>query len=706
MTNRDITSGNIISESSSRIPMVSFVMPAYNSASLLPQAVDSIIAQTFEDWELIIVDDASTDETGVIADDYAARDGRIRAIHRKEQSGSVFRPRRDAIYAAQSNIISPLDADDRIPPEYLANLFNEREKYGADAVYPLMYEWKGAYCHPLIDPDGEHFYSPCEGRKMVKFSLDGWSITCNGGLIDKDIYLKAFSLFGDHHTYSHADEAMTRQILLLCKCVVFTKEKYYYRSNPESITRKYNPSRFDVLHSYAVLIDLMEKNYSRDSEEYMLAHRQLLSCSSYFVQLVNNEFPASARSFGKKKIADAIKLIDFNLLKPYVRPRQWIMMQLPLAFVFPLMWIKDNLKALPANAKKMAKRFLKPILGSLVRNVKKIVASRKELKKHRDELQSLLDGKLLSGSESDLYFRKYYAGAGNLKNRPQKNAPKTIICPFDGTVEHGGLTDRLRGILSVYAQAKKEDIPFKIAWDYPFKLETYLAPATFDWRIGRDAVIRNAEEATPLIIQDLDGQVGRLMLSNAISSMPGTLHIYSNSNDCAGHYQKLYRELFRPTPLLQKAFDYHRQEIGIDNRYWAFTFRFTTLLGDFDDSVGSILEPPAAESLMQQSLDTMLQIMGNMPEGYRALVTSDSKLFLDFINGKDKRLYIVAGEIENVDRTNKHDTDAWLKMFVDQHLIMDAERVYRMTGPGMYPTGFPKFAAEVGGRKFIDFEFK
>ncbi len=73
---------------------------------------------------------------------------------------------------------------------------------------------------------------------------------------------------------------------------------------------------------------------------------------------------------------------------------------------------------------------------------------------------------------------------------------------------------------------------------------------------------------------------------------------------------------------------------------------------------------------------------------------------------KDPRIYIVEGSVRHVDIGGKQsEEDTWLKMFVDQHLIMGARKVWRLTAKGMYPSGFPRFAAEVGGAEFIDHRF-
>ena len=65
-------------------PVVSIVLPTYNGAKYIRESLDSILAQTFQDWELIIVNDCSTDETPQIAAEYAQKDERIRIIHIKK----------------------------------------------------------------------------------------------------------------------------------------------------------------------------------------------------------------------------------------------------------------------------------------------------------------------------------------------------------------------------------------------------------------------------------------------------------------------------------------------------------------------------------------------------------------------------------------------------------------------------------------------
>lgn len=95
---------------------VSVIVPAYNSELYLAEALDSVIAQTFTDWECIIVDDGSTDGTLAVAQSYSTKDSRIKVFHQANQGPSVAR--NNAIAHSTGEYIVPVDADDKIAPTY------------------------------------------------------------------------------------------------------------------------------------------------------------------------------------------------------------------------------------------------------------------------------------------------------------------------------------------------------------------------------------------------------------------------------------------------------------------------------------------------------------------------------------------------------------------------------------------------------------
>ena len=107
-------------------PEISIVVPAYNAGPYLTDCLESIIRQTFSDWELIITDDGSSDGTGNIADAFAANDGRIRVLHLAKQG--VSDARNSGLDTARGNFIAFVDSDDVLEPEYLKELYSTRCK--------------------------------------------------------------------------------------------------------------------------------------------------------------------------------------------------------------------------------------------------------------------------------------------------------------------------------------------------------------------------------------------------------------------------------------------------------------------------------------------------------------------------------------------------------------------------------------------------
>lgn len=112
--------------------MISVIMLTYNRETLVSRAVESILNQTYRDFEYIIVDNGSTDRSGAIADSYAARDSRIRVIHR--QRGNIGAGRNTGLDAARGEYITFIDDDDWAEPDFLAFLLDLLEENAADVA--------------------------------------------------------------------------------------------------------------------------------------------------------------------------------------------------------------------------------------------------------------------------------------------------------------------------------------------------------------------------------------------------------------------------------------------------------------------------------------------------------------------------------------------------------------------------------------------
>ena len=110
-------------------------MPCHNGEKYLRQAVDSVLAQTFGDWELLIIDDASTDGSVTIAKEYIDRDNRIRLLHTEHSTGKPATTRNVGIEAASGRFIAFLDCDDQWLPSKLEHQLPLFEQQNCAAVF-------------------------------------------------------------------------------------------------------------------------------------------------------------------------------------------------------------------------------------------------------------------------------------------------------------------------------------------------------------------------------------------------------------------------------------------------------------------------------------------------------------------------------------------------------------------------------------------
>ena len=113
-------------------PLISVIVPVYNVAEYLSRCVDSILAQSYENLQIILVDDGSTDDSGKICEEYAKKDARIQVIH--QNNGGLSSARNAGLDLASGEYIGFVDSDDWIEPEMYAEMLARMEKYDAQLV--------------------------------------------------------------------------------------------------------------------------------------------------------------------------------------------------------------------------------------------------------------------------------------------------------------------------------------------------------------------------------------------------------------------------------------------------------------------------------------------------------------------------------------------------------------------------------------------
>ena len=134
-------------------PKISIIIPVYNVAGYLENCLDSILAQTFQDFDVYIVDDGSTDETPAICDRYAAQNEKITVIHKKNEGVSIAR--NVAIEQAKGDYFVFFDGDDHVEPECLEEMYQAAVSKNADSVIAGYYFEKNGKIDEVFLPTME-----------------------------------------------------------------------------------------------------------------------------------------------------------------------------------------------------------------------------------------------------------------------------------------------------------------------------------------------------------------------------------------------------------------------------------------------------------------------------------------------------------------------------------------------------------------------
>lgn len=140
-------------------PLVSVIMPAYNMEAFVQEAIESVIEQSIVDWELIVIDDCSQDNTQAIVAEFAEKDARIRLVVNEENMG-VAKTRNRGMAMSRGKFVALLDSDDYWKPQMLEKMVARAEETDADIIYcsyELVDEQGKKVCNDFIVPETTSF---------------------------------------------------------------------------------------------------------------------------------------------------------------------------------------------------------------------------------------------------------------------------------------------------------------------------------------------------------------------------------------------------------------------------------------------------------------------------------------------------------------------------------------------------------------------
>jgi len=301
--------------------IISVIVPVYKVEKYIHRCVDSILNQTFTDFELILVDDGSPDNCGAICDEYAQKDGRVVAIH--QENGGLSAARNAGIDWAFANSDSEwltfIDSDDWVHPNYLERLFKAATDYGTTISMCYLQEtsttnvqYNNEFCQPVLQkPEivyAERYEStvvaPCKLYAKELFS----DVRYPMGKIVEDLYTTYKVLF-QSSVISVIGEAM-----------------YYYFQTPCSIMRSpWTPWKLGALQAHEEAIDFFSKNHFEQAQKRQI-QSYITALAGQWWQIKElddaDEF-AYASSLLQKKLRFAL-IKDLFLLNYSFKKDRWI----------------------------------------------------------------------------------------------------------------------------------------------------------------------------------------------------------------------------------------------------------------------------------------------------------------------------------------------------------------------------------------------
>lgn len=247
-------------------PVVSIIVPVYNVEKYLSQCIESIVAQSYQDLEIILVDDGSTDSSGAIADQYAQKDLRIKVIHKK--NAKVSAARNSGLDAATGEWVCFADADDYLEPDYVEYLLTMAVSNDVDIA--LTTDMYTNYITNQNLNGNVEIYSPESATIKILTYYIPIGVYCKifkrSFLVSRQIRFIEEIYIGEGFNFNTAAFQRAQKIAVGHRRIYF-----YRRNNPNSATTKFVPDKW-VNGLYAI---------DRIKQDFVSPTRKMLDAWEY-----------------------------------------------------------------------------------------------------------------------------------------------------------------------------------------------------------------------------------------------------------------------------------------------------------------------------------------------------------------------------------------------------------------------------------------
>lgn len=329
-------------------PTISIIVPVYNVEAHLRACLDSILAQTFSNFEVLLINDGSTDNSGMICDEYSERDDRVKVIHKN--NGGVSSARNAGTKSACGDFIAFVDGDDWLDPDIYSKLYQLCIETNSDiSICRLGRQINGQLTHPKEQNEYLQEMDNVEAlRQLFRGVLYRFSL-CNK-LFKKSCFQNI--LFPEGRI--HEDLSTTYKLFANSTKAVYTNYVgYIYVKRENSIlTKRFNEKRLDAFIGWEEILTFMNKRYPQLSQE-------VTNCFAY--SCVDNVFYTLNQIVSKKEKVKYLSIIQCCVGKYY----QCVMINPSLAIRYKVIivllvknvevliflhWIKDLIRKPKINS--------------------------------------------------------------------------------------------------------------------------------------------------------------------------------------------------------------------------------------------------------------------------------------------------------------------------------------------------------------------
>ena len=289
---------------------ITIIVPVYQVERYLDRCVQSVLAQTFRDFECILVDDGSTDASGRMCDEYARKYDNFSVVHK--ENGGLSSARNVAIPQAKGKYLYFLDSDDVLHPQALELMLRTMEETEADLVSAPQQEFSSPQPEfPVLDQVEKEVLERSDFiDHLLPENFGRICVTACGKLYRSEIFrtlrYPEGKIYEDLHVYL--------DVLLSCKRIaVLDAPLYYYYTNPASITRS-NYLAHDRFGEFQV-----REGYIRFFEERGLAQQVQYALNDYLTFFLRNAFAVLLRYPQRKASLKGEMVIFRSHLKQILR---------------------------------------------------------------------------------------------------------------------------------------------------------------------------------------------------------------------------------------------------------------------------------------------------------------------------------------------------------------------------------------------------